>query len=214
MAHKFQLEVDMREATGTSVAKKLRRQGIVPGVIYGGGQSTYPVQMNEKSITDLLKSASSENVLVDLKVRGTENPDKLALIQSVQHHTLSGRINHIDFQAVREDELIRASVPIRLTGSAAGEKQGGLLEHQLHELDVQCLPKDLPELLTCDVSHLELGKALHVEDVVMPEGVAPLAGPKVVVALVVEPKALKAEEAGEIPAGAAAAEAESSEEGS
>lgn len=212
MSHKFQLEVETREGTGTSMAKKLRRQGVVPGVIYGGGQRTYPVQMKEKAITDLLKSASSENVLVDLKVQGAENPEKLALIQSVQHHTLSGRINHVDFQAVREDELIRATVPVKLTGSAAGEKQGGLVEHQLHLLEVQCLPKDLPEMLTADISHLELGKALHVGDLKLPEGVTALSGAQVVVALVTEPKTAQAGEQPAEGAAAAAAPAEAAAE--
>lgn len=194
MSKKFQLEVQIREATGTSVANKLRSRGVVPGVIYGGGQRTYPVQMAEKAITDLLKSASSENVLVDLRVSGAQDPEKLALIQSVQHHVLSGRINHVDFQAVREDELIRATVPVKLTGEAIGEKLGGLLEHQLHDLEVQCLPKDLPDVITADVTHLELGKALHVGELILPSGVTPVAGSKVVVALVVETVTTRTEE--------------------
>lgn len=210
MSHRFQLEVEMRDGVGTSAAKKLRRKGVVPGVIYGGGQRTYPVQVNEKAITDLLKSAASENVLVDLKVQGAQNPEKLALIQSVQHHTLSGRINHVDFQAVREDELIRASVPVKLSGEAAGEKLGGLLEHQLHVLEVQCLPRDLPELLTLDVSHLDLGKALHVGEVVLPPGVTALTGAQVVVALVVEAKTARADEEPGAAAAAVAAAASAS----
>ncbi|MEM0969825.1 MAG: 50S ribosomal protein L25 [Verrucomicrobiota bacterium] len=192
MSQRLELDVEMREATGTSVAKKLRREGIVPGVIYGGGQRNYPVQLNEKKFSDMLKGLESENVLVDLKVEGAENPNKLVLIQAVQHNTLTGRINHVDFQAVKEDDQIRATVPIHLTGEPTGVKLGGLLEHQVHQLEVQCLPKDLPESLSFDVTELGLGSALHVGDVSLPEGVSVTVGGQVVIALVAETRTAKA----------------------
>jgi len=197
MSRKYKLEVEMRENTGTSVAKKLRREGVVPGVIYGGGQRTYPVQMKEKALADLLRKAASENVLVNLKVQGANDPNKLVLLQDVQHETLSGRVEHVDFQAVREDEKIRASVPLHVTGDAAGEKEGGLLEHQVHDLEVHCLPKDLPDSLSFDVSHLRLGEALHVGDLTLPEGVTALSGPQVVVAIVAETRTARAAGAAE-----------------
>tara|TARA_R110002096_G_scaffold4493_6_gene20798 strand:- start:7445 stop:8077 length:633 start_codon:yes stop_codon:yes gene_type:complete len=196
MAQKFQLQTEMREQTGTGVAKKLRRQGIVPGVIYGGGQRTYPVQVQEKEITDLLHSAESENVLVDLVVEGAKEKNKLVLIQAVQHHVLSGAVTHVDFQAVREDEEIRALLPLHLHGEPAGVKMGGLLEHQIHSLEVNCLPKNLPERLDFNVEHLKLGQALHVGDVQFPEGVTPTVGSQVVIALVTETRTAKAEAAG------------------
>ncbi len=192
MAQKFQLNAELREGTGTSVAKKLRREGIVPCVIYGGAQRTYPVQVNEKAVTDLLHHAASENILVDLVVTGAKEENKLVLIQDVQHNTLSGRISHIDFQAVNENEEIKATLPIHLVGDPAGVKQGGLLEHQLHNIEVTCLPKDLPEILEFDVSKLTLGQALHVGDVSFPEGVRPNLGAQVVIALVAETRTAKA----------------------
>ncbi len=192
MAQKFQLQTEMRESTGTGVAKKLRRQGIVPGVIYGGGQRTYPVQVKEKEITDLLHGAASENVLVDLVVQGAKEEKKLVLIQDVQHNVLSGAVTHVDFQAVKEDEEIRALLPIHLHGEAAGVKMGGLLEHQVHDVEVTCLPKDLPETLDFDVEHLEMGQALHIGDVTFPDGVKPTVGEQVVIALVTESRAAKA----------------------
>lgn len=212
MAQKFQLQTEMRENTGTGVAKKLRRQGIVPGVIYGGGQRTYPVQVQEKEITDLLHSAESENVLVDLVVEGAKEKNKLVLIQDVQHHVLSGAVTHVDFQAVKEDEEIRAVLPLYLHGEPEGVKMGGLLEHQVHSLEVRCLPKHLPEKLDFDVEHLALGEALHVGDVKFPEGVTPTVGEQVVIGLVTETRTAKAEAAGE-EAGEAAEEAAADEGG-
>ncbi len=192
MSQKFKLRAEIREETGTPVAKKLRRAGIIPGVIYGGGQRNYPVKVNLKEISDLLHEASSENVLVDLEVHGAKDPKKLVLIQAVQHDTLSGAVTHVDFQAVREDAELRATLPVHLNGEPAGVKQGGLLEHQLHQMEITCLPKDLPETLEFDVSHMDVGEALHVGDVSYPVGVRPTLGQKVVIALVVETRTAKA----------------------
>jgi large subunit ribosomal protein L25 len=191
MSTHFKLNAEVREGTGTATVKKLRRQGIVPGVIYGGGQRNYPVQVNTKEITDLLAHASSENVLVDLVVEGAKDKNKLVLIQAVQHNTLSRAVTHIDFRAVREDEEIKATVPVFLSGEPIGVKQGGLLDHQVHQLEVRCLPKDLPESLTFDVTALEMGHALHIAEVKFPEGVTPTTGAKVVIALIAETRTTK-----------------------
>jgi len=191
MSHHFQLKAEMRQGTGTARVKKLRRQGLVPGVIYGGGQRTYPVQVNAKEITDLLHHASSENVLVDLVVEGAREKNKLVLIQAVQHNVLSRAVTHVDFQAVREDQEIRATVPVHLTGEPLGVKLGGLLDHQVHQMEVRCLPKDLPEVMTFDVTELGLGQALHVSDVTFPEGVTPNAAPQVIIAIVAETRTAK-----------------------
>lgn len=208
MAQKFQLKTEMREGVGSAVSKKLRRRGLAPGVIYGGDQRSYPVQMEEKDIAELLKKASTENVLVDLEVKGADQPNKLVLIQDVQRHTLNGSIMHVDFQAVRDDHEIKATIPIHLHGEPAGVKQGGLLEHQLHEIEIICLPKHLPESLTFEVSQLELGEALHVGDVEYPEGVRPNLGDGVVIGIVVETRTAKAEAAGESEEGGETAPAE------
>lgn len=195
MSQKFQLKTAMREGVGTSVAKKLRREGIAPGVIYGGDQRSYPVQMREKEIASLLKAASSENVLVDLEVEGADTPNKLVLIQAVQRHTMNGSVMHVDFQAVREDHEIKATLPVNLHGEPAGVKEGGLLEHQLHQVEISCLPKHLPETLEFEVSQLSLGEALHIGDVEFPEGVTPNLNDNVVIAIVVETRTAKAEKA-------------------
>ncbi|MFT5470713.1 MAG: large subunit ribosomal protein L25 [Verrucomicrobiales bacterium] len=206
MAQKFQLNTEIREGVGTKIAKKLRREGLAPGVIYGGGQRTYPVQMAEKDIADLLKAAPSENVLVDLDVKGADTPKKLVLIQAVQRHTLNGSIIHVDFQTVREDREIKATLPLHLTGEALGVKAGGILEHQLHQLEVTCLPKHLPESLSFSAADLELGQALHIGDVEFPEGVRPNLGAGVVIGLIVEPRTAKTEQEEEDEAAASAGE--------
>lgn len=194
MAKRITLQTEMRTATGTGVAKKLRRDGIAPGVIYGGGQRSYPVQMKEREISDLLKHSESENVLVNLNVTGAENPKKLVLIQDVQRHTINGNIMHIDFQTVREDHELKATLPVHLVGDSKGVKAGGVLEHQLHQLEVSCLPKDLPEIFELDISAMEIGDALRVGDINFPEGVTPHLGEDVLVVLVHEPRTATSEE--------------------
>ncbi len=215
MSDHVTLEADKREDAGTQVAKKLRRQGIVPAVVYGGKQDCYPIQVNAIRFRDILKSSASEQILVNLQIAGAKEKDKLALIQQVQHHPLTGDVLHIDFNAVQEDVHIHASVPIELTGEPVGVKHGGILDHQLHQVEVSCLPADLPSMLSFDVSNLDINDALHVGEVSFPEGVEPGADGGVVIAIVSESSAAKSEgEEEEAAAEAeAAADAEGAEEG-
>ena len=216
MSNKFQtLAASKREATGTAVAKRLRRNKRVPAVIYGGHQDNYGVDLDLKSITDLLAKSATENVLVNLNIEGAKEQDKLVLIQAVQHHPLTSSVMHVDFRAVREDDTIVASVPVNLVGDCEGVHLGGLLDHQLHSIDIRCLPKDLPEGLDVDVTDLNIGDAAHVGDIKWPEGVEPVLGRDVVVAIVSEirvavieeEEAPEAEETGEEAEAAAGEEA-------
>lgn len=190
MAKIQSLKAAKRDAAGTSVAKKLRREGKVPAVIYGGKQDNYGVVLDAVEIRDLLSHSASENILVRLDIDGAREQNKLALIQAVQHHPLTSAIIHVDFHAVSEDEEIVASVPLELVGECAGVKQGGLLDQQLHALEVRCKPALLPEKLEGDVSELGLGAPFHVSEVKWPDGVTPVLSGDVVVAIVAELRAI------------------------
>lgn len=192
MSEKLTLSVKMRDETGTQKVKPLRRQGIVPAIIYGGAQRNYPVQVSERALGDLLKKTISNQVLVTLTVEGAEAPEKLALIQAVQRDALTGRILHVDFNAIREDRRVRATIPIELIGEPAGVKVGGLTEQLLRALPISCLPKHLPESIEVDISHLGLSESIHVEQIKFPEGVRPEMPGQVLVATVVETRAAKA----------------------
>jgi large subunit ribosomal protein L25 len=124
---------------------------------------------------------------VNLTIEDT-GETRLALIQDVQHNPLTGAIIHLDFHAISENERIHANIPLELVGDAAGVKAGGLLEHLVHKLEVQCLPKDLPEIIRVDVSGIEVGKALHLREIPLPEGVRASADGELIVALVSEPR--------------------------
>jgi len=171
-------------------ATKLRRSGTIPAVIYGRQTQPQNLEVQAKEFGDLLHHSASENLLVDLSLKDDARPKRLALLQEVQHHPISGKVLHLDFHEVAEDEKVTIMVPVESTGEAAGVKNdGGVLEHVLFKIKVRGLPKDLPESLVVDVSHLALGKAVHIGDIVPPAGVEILGEKKIVVIACAAPRA-------------------------
>jgi large subunit ribosomal protein L25 len=114
---------------------------------------------------------------------------RLALVQEIQHHPLTGKVLHVDFHEVAEDEKVTVSVPVETTGEAAGVKAGGTLEHVLHKVKVRCLPKDLPDQILIDVTALEIGKSIHIGEVKPPAGVQLLGDPHLTLVSVAAPRA-------------------------
>ena len=191
-----------RSQTRHGEVKKLRATGRIPAVIYGGQTKPENLQLVSKEMEDLIHHSVSENILVDLAV---DTSKRLALVQEVQHHPLDGRVLHVDFHEVSPTEKVTIMVPVETVGEAVGVKTGGgVLEHVLFKIKVCALPKDLPEQLLIDVSHLELGKSIHLGDIKAPEGVEILGDKKVSVISVALPKT-EAEEVAEAAEGAAPA---------
>jgi large subunit ribosomal protein L25 len=169
-------------------AKKLRSSGRVPAVIYGRHNPPQSLEINVKDIKNVINSAHSEIVLLDLSVEGDAKPKRLALMQEVQHHVLSNSLLHVDLHEVAEDEKVTVMVPVEAIGEAVGVKTGGgTLEHVLFKLKVRSLPKDLPEALIVDVSALDIGKSVHIGEIKAPEGVEILGDKKVPVLSVAAP---------------------------
>jgi large subunit ribosomal protein L25 len=189
MAQKLQLKAKTRTETGKGAAKRLRGQGVVPAVIYGAHTKPINVAVAVKDLETVLHRATSENVLVDLQVdEDGKTKNRLALIQEVQHHPFEDTILHIDFHEVRATEKLRTNVPVRPIGEPAGVKTGGgVLEYVMRELRVECLPKDLPELIEVNVEKLEIGQSIHVGEIAVPPGVALLDDKGQTVFLVVAP---------------------------
>jgi len=186
MSQRSTLQVAPRKRSGTGALKRLRREGLVPAVVYGKKFDNVNLKVNAKEVRDLLARSTSENILVDLQIEGTGT--QLALIQDVTHNPLSGIIVHMDFHAIQEDEKIHARVPVRLSGESAGVKLGGLLEHQIHSLEISCLPKDLPEAIVFDVTALNTGDFVHVRELPIPEGVQPKLSGEVIVIHIAAPR--------------------------
>jgi large subunit ribosomal protein L25 len=161
-----------RTLTRRGGAKKLRAQGRVPAVIYGRSSPPQNLELDARELVTLLHRAAAETLLVDLSVAGDPRPNRLALVQEVQHHPLSGQVLHVDLHEVSETEKVTVMVPVEPVGEAVGVKSGGgVLEHVLFKLKVRALPKDLPEVLRVDVSHLGLGQTIHLGDIQPPPGV-------------------------------------------
>src|SRR6266704_110475 len=153
-------------------AKKLRGSGRIPAVIYGRQAQPQNLEVMGKEMEDLIHHSISENLLVDLAVKDDSRPKRLALVQEVQHHPLSGKVLHVDFHEVAENEKVTVTVPVETVGEAAGVKTGGgVLEHVLFKIKVRALPRDLPEVINVDVSPLEIGQSIHLNEIPLPAGV-------------------------------------------
>jgi len=167
----------------------LRGTGRVPAVIYGREIKPQNLEINAKEISDLIHHSASENLLVDLSVENDARAKRLALVQEIQHHPLDGQVLHVDFHEVAENEKVVVMVPVETVGEAIGVKtSGGVLEHVLFKLKLRALPKDLPEQIVIDVSHLELGKAVHLGEIKMPAGVEAIGDKNIPVVAVAMPR--------------------------
>jgi large subunit ribosomal protein L25 len=173
MAQQVKLTAQKRTLIGRNAIKKIKEQGLVPGVIYGSQAEPITLQINGRELTTILAHASSEHVLVELEiVDGSESTNRLALIQEVQHHPLKRELLHVDFHAVSATEKIISEVPIEAVGEALGVRTfGGLLEYSLRTLEVECYPQELPDIVRVDVTNLSIGESLHVRDIQLPSGV-------------------------------------------
>ncbi|MFM2168729.1 MAG: hypothetical protein RIS79_3100 [Verrucomicrobiota bacterium] len=203
MAKILDLNAEPRTIAGSRAVNRLRKAGNVPASLYGRKTPPAQLQVHGKTFSKLLESSASDNILVSLKIAGGA-ADQLALVQEVQHDYLRGGILHIDFHAVAHDEEIHAHVPVQLVGDAAGVKFGGLVEAIHHDLEVRCLPKDLPEAITIDVTALNLNESIHIGEIKLPEGVRTRLAADVVVVHCSEPKVEAEPEPAAAPAAGAA----------
>lgn len=159
------LEVKSRERKGKEQVKKLRKNGIVPAVMYGAGEQALSLEISLKDLNALLKATKGENVIINLNIDEGKVETKKALLREVQKDPVRDNILHVDFQHISLTEKITVKVPIHLIGTAAGVKdEGGILEHILRELEIRCLPTDIPEHIEVGVSELGIGDAVHVSD--------------------------------------------------
>lgn len=190
------LTAQPRAEKGSASAGRLRRTGWFPAVVYGEGRPGLDIQLNEHDFVVMLRTHRSENMIVDLTVEGREQPIKV-MLKAMQHHPLNGRIIHVDFYEVSMTRKIEIEVPVKLVGVPTGvANEGGILEHVLRTLDVQCLPGDLVEEFELDVADLHVGKTLRVRDVKVDAAkYKVLSDPDQVVAAVAAPRTEEEEKA-------------------
>jgi large subunit ribosomal protein L25 len=196
-----------RTHTGKNVNRRLRTQGLIPGVVYGAAKKSIAVAVSPKEITTILRSASGENTLFDLDLDGKR---RKVILKEFQVEPIKGQILHADFYEVALDKMLEVKVHVELQGTPVGVKvQGGIVDFVTRELEVECLPTEIPEKIVLDVSALELGKHLRVSDITAPPKVKILTEPDVVVVHVVAPRAEEVVAVAEVVAeGVVAAEPE------
>ena len=190
MATTHALSAHTRKRSGSGALTSLRAEGLIPGVVYGKDQPATNVRLNRKTLETVLHHSVSEHILIHLTLDEAAAPT-LVLIKDVQHNPLNGNVLHVDFHAIRENELIHSIVPLELTGECVGAKAGGLVEHLVHDLHITCLPKNLPDQIHVDISTVEIGGALHTRELTLPAGVTTHLGPDVVIMLVAAPRVVE-----------------------
>ncbi len=165
------LEVSRREGVGKGVAKKLRAAGKVPAVVYGGHREPVAIEVDRKSVSELIqKSEHGRRSIFLLKMSGTDQ-QRHAMIKDLVIDPISRKMIHIDFVRVVMDEVVRVAIPIHVVGAAIGVKEGGLLDWQVRELHVECLPGSIPDTIDVDVSELGTHDYLRISDLKLPEGI-------------------------------------------
>ncbi len=159
---KVELNVSAREETGKGNARKLRRAGKIPGVVYGPERDPLPLTVDPHEVWELL----GENAIVELKIfDGDEEVEtETTMIKDYQEHVIKDMLLHVDFQAISMDEKITVTVPTELTGTSIGVKEGGVLQQLMREVEVECLPEDIPESLEVDISELDVGDSFQISD--------------------------------------------------
>jgi len=180
-----------REARGKNVCKHLRKEGQIPGVIYKGGKEALSIQVDTKELWHALHTDAGENAIITINVTGTEKPlEKTVIVKEIQVDPINDKFVHVDFHEISLKETLKVKVPVVTKGEAAGVKEeDGVLSQLMWELEVECLPTNIPEHIDVQVDELNIGDAIHVQDIVAPEGVKILDDPEHVVASVNPPQA-------------------------
>mgnify|MGYP001601974116 CR=1 FL=1 len=188
---KIELTVRERESFGSPEARRMRRSGRIPGVLYGSGVDNTPLSVEEKALRKAL-GGDTGGVIVTLTFEGKKK-EHPAILKDYQIDPVSSSLLHVDFMEVRMDRPVEATVRVELIGTAAGVKEGGIMDHSLREVSIRCLPGDMPDHVECEVEVLEIGDAVRVSDIVAPAGVEILNDTETTVASVIPPTILKEE---------------------
>lgn len=200
------LEVKPRTQTGKENNNRLRREGTIPGVVYRKGQTAQSIALIEKSFRQILQSESARSALIQLKVENEKSKEpRIAVIKDIQFDPVSGRPIHVDFHQILLTERIRVSVPVHTVGEPDGVKnEGGLLELQMRQVEIESLPTEIPAYIEVEVSALKINQSIHVSELKVASGIKMVSDADAVVVKVVAPHVEKPAEA----TGEAAAEPE------
>jgi large subunit ribosomal protein L25 len=199
----IEIAVERRQSVGKNEARRARAAGKVPAVVYGAKKETVPIFVESQALTDAFRKGAGENAIYLLRLAGTDQA-RHAMIKELSRDPVSRKVLHVDFLRVLMDVKVRVSVPLELTGTPVGVKQdGGILDFVTREIEIECLPGEIPAHVPVDVSEIHMGESLRVGQIAAPAGIKILEDPAKVVAHVAHPQ--KEEEVAPAPTAEAAA---------
>jgi large subunit ribosomal protein L25 len=198
-AERVNLEVRVREERGSAAARRLRKTGFIPGVVYGGNAEPTAIAVAERELRKALTTDHGLNAILDVKLNGDTRP---VILKEYQRDPITGRLAHIDLVVVRLDRPIQTAVTVELIGESAGAKEGGVLQQVAREITVEALPMEVPDRIEADISGLAIGDSLRLADIPEPEGVRFVDDPdETVIATVTVPTRIEEPEPEEVEEG-------------
>lgn len=184
------LAAQPRTSVGKEIAKKIRRDGGIPCVLYGpASKEATPLSVNAMELSKALSTEAKANVLVNLKIEGDKKAQRMVMFRGFQRDPLKRNIIHVDMYELLMDHKIVVDVPVHFVGKAQGVALGGILQHEARALKIECLPNQIPDKIDVDVTNLGIGQSIHVKDITLAQGLKVLGDPNVTVALVAAPMA-------------------------
>jgi large subunit ribosomal protein L25 len=174
---RVKLEVQQRETRGSAASRRLRREGLIPGVLYGRGNAPHPFCVPERELRKALTGPGGLHAILDVVLDG-QKTSHASILKDYQQDVITGRLAHIDLQEVRLDQPIQAEVVVELIGESAGAKEGGVLSQVSREINVEALPLEVPERIEVDISEMQMGDTLRLADIPPVEGVTFLDDPE------------------------------------
>ena len=187
---RVELKAVLREEVGKGAVKRLRKEGFIPAVCYGKGKRPLILKFNRQDLFKVLHTAAGENVIINLELKeNSKLKSRTVIIKEIQYHHVNDDILHVDFNQISLTKVLTVKVPVEVKGEPIGVKEGGVLEHLLWEVDIECLPTQIPEKIDVEVSELGIGDSVHVKELIIPEGIKVLSDPEDVLLSVKPPMA-------------------------
>jgi large subunit ribosomal protein L25 len=191
------INTQTRTQTGKGPARQARMAGQLPGVLYGENKDSVPLLVNAKELNGVLQGQQGEHALLQVTVEDAPDMNGPAMIKEIQHHPVRGHVMHADFMRISMDKKIHTLIPVKFEGHPAGIVEGGVLDHQLREVEIECLPLDVPEFIVTNITHLEIGDSLHVADLEPGDEITILTESDRTIAAIHQPRVVKADTAAE-----------------
>jgi large subunit ribosomal protein L25 len=176
------IKAEIRKEVGKNAAGRLRRQGLVPAILYGGGTASQPLTLKKKDILEILKSQTGENTIFRVTM---DSQEKDVMLKDIQINPVTDELTHVDLIEISMDKPVRVAVPVELVGEPVGVKvEGGVADFLLRELEVECLPREIPESIKIDISNLHIHQSIKVQNLDLPAGVKVYADPNAAIVVI------------------------------